>query len=208
MLSIELCRGARGILGWTQQDLADASGLSKTAINNFEKGHSDIKSESSKAIRLAFESAEIEFLEHNGIRKKSEGMKILRGMNACDLLLDDMNSQISTSDKPFQIINTTGPLYGKVSNNKVDMFYKNLAESNISQKIITSPSIKNKDLPKTTFRYIPENLSKGNVTTYIYANKVAQELWESSMIVLINSADVNDAERCRFEAIWNSLNDS
>ena len=34
MITIEQCRAARGLLGWTQQDIADASGLSKTAINN------------------------------------------------------------------------------------------------------------------------------------------------------------------------------
>ena len=70
MVTIEQCRGARGILGWTQQDLADASGLSKTAINNFEKQHSDIKAESLRAIRLAFESANIEFIGSEGVSKK------------------------------------------------------------------------------------------------------------------------------------------
>ena len=42
MITIGQCRAARGLLDWTQQDLAEACGLSKTAINNFEKGHSDI----------------------------------------------------------------------------------------------------------------------------------------------------------------------
>ena len=86
MLTIEQCRGARGLIGWTQQDLADASGLSKTAINNFEKRHSDIKAESLKAIRMAFESMDIEFLEQNGVRRKSENARLLkgkRGQKAC-----------------------------------------------------------------------------------------------------------------------------
>jgi transcriptional regulator with XRE-family HTH domain len=89
MITIEQCRAARGLLDWTQQDLSEASGLSKTAINNFEKGHSDIKHESLRAIRMAFESADIEFLEH-GLRRRNDTVRILKGANIYNDLLDDV----------------------------------------------------------------------------------------------------------------------
>ncbi len=101
MITIEQCRAARGLLDWTQQDLSDASGLSKTAINNFEKGHSDIKNESLRAIRMAFESAEVEFLD-NGVRRRSETARILKGPNAWDHLLDDIRDSVkNTPDAVF-----------------------------------------------------------------------------------------------------------
>ena len=94
MLTIEQCRAARGMLGWTQQDLADASGLSKTAINNFEKGHSDIKTESLRAIRMAFESLDLEFIGQEGLRKKKDNIRILKGETALESLADDIEKTI------------------------------------------------------------------------------------------------------------------
>ena len=96
MITIEQCRAARGLLDWTQQDLSEASGLSKTAINNFEKGHSDIKNESLRAIRMAFESADIEFLE-NGVRRRSDTVRILKGPKAQADLVDDINDTLKSA---------------------------------------------------------------------------------------------------------------
>lgn len=96
MITIEQCRAARGLLDWTQQDLSDASGLSKTAINNFEKGHSDIKNESLRAIRMAFESADIEFMEH-GLRRRSDTVRIIKGPNAYSDLFDDINDTLKNT---------------------------------------------------------------------------------------------------------------
>lgn len=69
MITIEQCRAARGLLGWTQADLAQASGLSKTAINNFEMGRGDVKQTSLEAMRHAFEREQIEFIEGCGVKK-------------------------------------------------------------------------------------------------------------------------------------------
>jgi transcriptional regulator with XRE-family HTH domain len=96
MITIEQCRAARGLLDWTQQDLSDASGLSKTAINNFEKGHSDIKYESLRAVRMAFESADVEFVDQ-GVRRRDETARILKGPNAWDMLLDDIRDTVKNA---------------------------------------------------------------------------------------------------------------
>lgn len=61
MLTSPLCRAARGWLGWTQQQLADASGVSLSAIKDFEKGKRVPIQANLKALTHALEDAEIVF---------------------------------------------------------------------------------------------------------------------------------------------------
>lgn len=38
MMSVEQCRGARGMLGWSQAKLADMASISLSTVRDFEKG--------------------------------------------------------------------------------------------------------------------------------------------------------------------------
>lgn len=60
------CRAARGLLAWTQQQLADASGVGLRTINSFEKGVTDPITANKNALRTALESAGVEFIAENG----------------------------------------------------------------------------------------------------------------------------------------------
>lgn len=48
------CRAARGLLNWTQEDLANAAGLSRTMVRNFETGRSEPTRISLSAMQMAF----------------------------------------------------------------------------------------------------------------------------------------------------------
>jgi transcriptional regulator with XRE-family HTH domain len=87
MIGIEQCRAGRALVGWTQQDLAVAAGLSKTAVNNFEKAHADIKAQSLRAIQAALEGRGVEFLACGGLRLATERAAVLRGAGIADMIL-------------------------------------------------------------------------------------------------------------------------
>lgn len=203
MLSIEQCRGARGLLGWTQQDLADASGLSKTAINNFEKGHSDIKNESLRAIRMAFESAEVEFLDQNGMRKKSEDVHIFKGPTSLGALLEDINTTMSTRGGEILISNVDNTLSSQISTQKLFDHIELLKSNDIRQRILCVEGTKNVLSPNDECRWISKDKILGNMPTFLYAHKVAFQLWDQSMIIVINSNEAHQAETRRFEQLWN-----
>lgn len=202
MITIEQCRGARGVLGWTQQDLADACGLSKTAINNFEKGHSDIKAESLRSIRVAFESADIEFIGHEGITKKVETVRILRGPNALNDLLDDIEKHVTNKKTEILISNIDQSFVNRVSSQKLFRHIDLLKTQNIKERIICTHGTNSVFSPEDDCRWIPEKNASESVTTFIYANKIAIELWDQSMIIIISSAEASEAERNRFESRW------
>lgn len=66
MLTPEQIRGARAMLGLTQAELANRAGISTTGLNNIEKGGSDPKASTLKAIRSALEDAGVMFIPENG----------------------------------------------------------------------------------------------------------------------------------------------
>lgn len=66
MISPQQIRGARAMLGLTQAILANAAGISTTALNNIERGAADPKASTLAAIQRALEDAGVEFIPENG----------------------------------------------------------------------------------------------------------------------------------------------
>jgi transcriptional regulator with XRE-family HTH domain len=73
--SIAQIRGARGLLGWSQPELANAAGLSEVTIKRFETGHGAKVSEVAVAKMVAaLEAAGVEFTngDQPGVRLKAK----------------------------------------------------------------------------------------------------------------------------------------
>jgi len=60
-LSPAQCRAARGFLDWTQDELAERTGLSRSTVRAFEKGHHDLQAASEARIVETFREAGIAF---------------------------------------------------------------------------------------------------------------------------------------------------
>ena len=79
MIRSAQCRAARGLLGWSQLDLAKQSGVGTVAIHQLESGASQPRRATLDVIRRAFEMAGVEFIDENGggvgVRLKKPGAK-------------------------------------------------------------------------------------------------------------------------------------
>ena len=67
VLSPELCRAARGLLDWTQADLAERAEVSRSTIRDYEGGHHGLHRATAAQLRRAFEDADVVFVEVEGI---------------------------------------------------------------------------------------------------------------------------------------------
>jgi transcriptional regulator with XRE-family HTH domain len=67
------CRGARGLLDWSQTELAKAAGVGLSTVYDFEKGRRAVSREKVQAIRIALEIAGVMFDGGNG------GVKLRKG---------------------------------------------------------------------------------------------------------------------------------
>ncbi|PZM12028.1 helix-turn-helix transcriptional regulator [Rhizobium tubonense] len=61
------CRAARGFLDWTQSDLADRAGVSRSTIRDYEGSRHDIHRATEAQLRLAFEEGGVAFVEIAGL---------------------------------------------------------------------------------------------------------------------------------------------
>jgi transcriptional regulator with XRE-family HTH domain len=66
MITPEQSRGARGILDWSQTQLAEAANVSLSTVRDFEKGRRVPIANNLQAIRTALEDAGIIFIDQNG----------------------------------------------------------------------------------------------------------------------------------------------
>jgi transcriptional regulator with XRE-family HTH domain len=75
MLTPEQCRAARGLLGWTQEKLADKAGVSRGTVRGFERGHHDLHRASAAVIRAALEAEGVVMIDADemgpGVRLQS-----------------------------------------------------------------------------------------------------------------------------------------
>jgi DNA-binding XRE family transcriptional regulator len=66
MVRPEQCRAARGLLAWSQQQLATEAGVGLVTIHQMESGSTQPRRATLAAIRRALEKAGVEFIDENG----------------------------------------------------------------------------------------------------------------------------------------------
>ena len=60
------CRAARGLIGWTQAQLAEGARVSRMTVTDFEKSSRVPHANNLAAIRAALEAAGVIFIDQNG----------------------------------------------------------------------------------------------------------------------------------------------
>ncbi len=66
MITPAQCRAARGLINWTQDDLAKAAEIGVVTVRHFEAGKAEPRSATLVVIRQALEGAGVEFIPRNG----------------------------------------------------------------------------------------------------------------------------------------------
>ncbi len=66
MITPSQCRAARGLLDWTQQELADAARIGVATVRLFEGDAAESRQATLAVLRRAFELAGVEFIDENG----------------------------------------------------------------------------------------------------------------------------------------------
>jgi transcriptional regulator with XRE-family HTH domain len=64
-MTAEQCRAARGLIGWSQTDLAGAAGVAVRTLISFEAGEREPYQRTLTALRSALESAGVDFIERD-----------------------------------------------------------------------------------------------------------------------------------------------
>lgn len=66
MITPEQCRAARGLLAWSQQELAQKARVGTVTVHQLEAAISRPRPATLDVIKRAFEAAGVEFIDENG----------------------------------------------------------------------------------------------------------------------------------------------
>jgi transcriptional regulator with XRE-family HTH domain len=208
MITIEQIRAARGLINWSQGDLASATSLSLNAISNLEKGQSTPRTETLQQIQKSLEKAGVEFLSGMGVRLRGEifEMEKIEGENLVTKQLDDMLNHLLETGKREIVFNG-------LDNSKLEKivpgmgavymdYFKKFKSLRIQQKVLLREGDMNFLAPDNHYRWIEPELF-GQIPYGVYGDTTSIFLWGPPLrLVQIRNAAIAETFRQQFYALW------
>lgn len=198
-------RGARGILNWSQSELAERTGISATSIGSIENGISTARANTLITIRKAFEDAGIEFIGMDGVRIKTNDIRIFRGKDGFVEFFDHVYESIKgTVNSEIFVSNVNESKFIKLAADSAEghmqrmqavkgMHFKALLKEG-DQDFAASEYVEYRWMKKEFFTSVP---------FYVFGKQLAVILLEDDpKILLLQYPSVADAFRLQFLAMW------
>lgn len=203
-------RGARGILNWSQQDLAQRTGISATSIGAIENGQTSPRNSTIDTIKNTFERNGIEFLGLQGIRERDNTLQNYEGTAGIQSFFDDV--YLTAKEQGGQICLFNGvpvKLLDWLGNDFYLMHKERMSQikDNYDFKIIIEEGddhyIANNF---ASYRWFPKNRFNEK-TLYCYGDKLAflDFKKDNVTILVMQQADIASSFRELFEIAWNNV---
>ena len=207
MISPEQIKAARAMLDWSQEALAQASGLSPATIHNLEKGH--ISPRSAREVRRTFESKGFEFFENNGLGLNPDEIKVYKGTGSPDRFYEDMlatakenGGEIAAIYKSQEILLRSLGVANAANPERLERLGKMAAVKCLfSEAHNTSLQV-----PEFQFRALPK-YQIGHSSFFVCGNKYAIVLTKEGKdftYIVMKSVDMAQSGWREFLPLWNS----
>ncbi|NCC22780.1 MAG: XRE family transcriptional regulator [Alphaproteobacteria bacterium] len=205
-VNVNQIRAARGLLGWSQKELAARSGISDVSIINYENGKRTPHQNTLEKIMRAFEMAGVEFTEDGGIRPRQSRVITFEGREGFRQFFDDIYETAKSSDDPdLCTTNHVEDVYDHWLGDYEPIHNKRMTElKDIKVRVLLKEG--DKHLTSTSYadyRWV-KNEFFSDVSLYVYGKKVAfVDFFEDNVIVtVVESERAADSVRKMFSAIW------
>lgn len=205
MISLEQMRAARGLLNWSQSELAQQAGLSVTAMNNIDRGLSKPRLSTLQDIRKVFEDHGVEFIEGNGVRFRKDVFRIetFEGPDALSAYLRDLME--TQTAKGVEGLHHTyeEPQVLKKNRRVLFEFYREFEKRKLKERVLVCEGVSARYGPPSTsdYRWYSKALHS-RIGYSVYGDKYC--IFLANRIVVIENPDIADAYRKQFEANWKS----
>lgn len=113
MLTSSQIRAARAILDWSQQELANAAGLSLATVRKTELGYISPRGATSKAIHSVLYSAGIEFIDPDGARRRPSDMLVFEGIVGGRSFFENLRETANKYGGDFCIVTPSADAFAK-----------------------------------------------------------------------------------------------
>jgi transcriptional regulator with XRE-family HTH domain len=204
-------RAARGLIGWSQAQLAKAAGISRSTIAAIEGDTANPSADMLSKIRAVLEGEQVEFTTQEGVRLREPTIHYDNNPGANRRLLADVyTASLDYLEKEnVNDILIFGVREEDAEDSVGDYLEKHIARlraAGLEEKILCSPDTKMFLAPREWYRKLPELRSKERlIPVMVYGEKIAVITWQpKETIVVVDSKPMADAFRLMFQHIWNS----
>jgi len=203
MITSQQIKAARALLDWKQSDLAVASALSMTAINNIERAIGSPRLETMQSIQSAFEKAGIEFTDGQGVKLRGEIFEMTKfdGPDFVRHLTDDMLKNLNRHDEVI-MCGIDKRLFVQHDSEQVDRYTKAAKALELRERILICEGDNYFASAPEAYRWIPRSLF-GKVPYLIYGNRMAVVMWtKPGRTVIVHNKSWVDTFRAQFDFLW------
>lgn len=206
MINASQIRAARGLLDWTRDQLAAASGVSVPALSKIETAKSNPHSDTLAKVQNALEQAGILFTDNSGVKLKSDIVAFLEGAEGFKRFSDDRYFTALNDNREFlmcggfqeSFIKATGIDYYNFHAERmrdIDGFKMRALNIDSSGSTTQLPSY-------IKIRHMPPAYSL-TVPFYVYGSKLAIVLVdEQTRIIVIDDERTANSYRKQFDLLW------
>jgi transcriptional regulator with XRE-family HTH domain len=199
-------RGARGILNWSQADLAERTGISATSIGSIENGVSTPRANTLITIQKAFEDGGIEFLGREGVRIKTAEVTILKGIEGFHQFSYEVYQTIQSDDREVLQAYVDDKKFADVLGDEAYPHVQRMESWKIKRYKILQKEGDDYFPAKNyaEYRWIPVAQFLP-VPFVVYGDKLAVILFDPEPTIIINNFPlVADAYRLQFMSLWSN----
>ena len=200
----EQCRAARGLLNWSQPDLAERSGITVNPIISFEKGgNAKPAARTMRRIVHAFELAGIAFTQNGGVEWQNSLVTLLEGETAVKDMMDDIYHTLKDTDGEVLIAGLSEP--EEEDEALTEFVHEHLARlqaANITEKILVEEGDTNLLAPIEWHRSLAEE-DFSAAPHHLYGDKLAIISWEPQQrVTILQDRLMAQTFRAMFYALW------
>lgn len=202
------------LMDWGQVDLAEACGLSKTAIANIEKETNRPSATNAEKIRDAFDRAGVEFID-GGVREKRDLVQVLEGDEGIRKFYNDVAETAETEGGFFLVYGVDEGVFVKAAEKiQINTIYrtriKEAQEKHfVEVRVIVKDDDKNINAaPHCIYKKLPNEMVFTDAAFYIYGKKIALIVWKKEpKFIIISDHDLVTSYKNQFEFLWQYAED-
>ena len=200
-------KAARALLGWSQEVLAEGTGLAVNTIRNIEMGFMSPRHETNSLIRQLLENAGLEFTDGEGVRRRNDEIKIAQGVDSRETFFDDLLRTAKTKGGDIAIIVKSYDVFldacGVSATRDLDRLDDLIRYATVTCLLAEAPK-PDIVLPAFQFRLIAkQNISP--LPCFIYDNSCTMVVLDGGINVRLVTFKLNSVAqtcRCHFLVLW------
>lgn len=204
MITSEQIRAARGLLNWTQADLARESQISLASINNIERNSGSPRSDTLQTLEMTFINAGIEFIGQYGVQKSRDIFTIYNNQDDSfiKIWVDDFLSCMRTSADEGLFLGINEKDYMDYVPDQVLRYAEAQKETGFKERIILHEGDDFLLTHVDRYRWLSSDLL-GKLPYIIYKDRVAMFDYPRKRIIIIRNQSIADNFRLQFDHLWN-----